>query len=497
LPPAWIRAVNETILVNRGPRETRVVTLERGAVRDIYIERDAGRGIVGNIYLGKVVRVMPGMQAAFVDFGAERTGLLHISDLSRPKPRRGARREQAIENQLHDGQKLAVQVIRDPLGSKGARLSAEVSLSSRFLVFLPHSDRLAVSQRVEGAGERARLLLLLQEGLGAEGLAGEGGYILRTAAEGVDLDGLRSDLRFLNRLWAAICRRREGATGPQLLYEELPLHLRVARDLATPDLAKVLVDQQSAYLSLCSFCEDYVPEMRDRLEYYSGAGSLFDRFGAEEELQRALSHRVDLDCGGYLVIDQTEAMTVIDVNTGSFLGRRNVDETVFRTNLEAAAALARQLRLRNLGGIIVVDFIDMADQEHRRQVQQALQEALQLDPVRTTCGDMSELSLVAMTRKRSGESLQHILCEDCPVCQGQGVLKSARTVCYEIFREIGRAAPASDCEELVVVAAQPVISLLQSDEAGALAELEAATGKTVRLRPEPRYGQEHFDIAML
>ena len=232
--------MNETILVNMGPRETRVVTLERGAVRDIYIERDAGRGIVGNIYLGKVVRVMPGMQAAFVDFGAERTGLLHISDLSGPKQRRGARRDQAIEHQLHDGQKLAVQVIRDPLGSKGARLSAEVSLSSRFLVFLPHSDRLAVSQRVEGAGERARLLLLLQEGLGAEGLAGEGGYILRTAAEGVDLDGLRSDLRFLNRLWAAICRRREGATGPQLLYEELPLHLRVARDLATPDLAQVL-----------------------------------------------------------------------------------------------------------------------------------------------------------------------------------------------------------------------------------------------------------------
>jgi len=271
----------------------------------------------------------------------------------------------------------------------------------------------------------------------------------------------------------------------------------VARDLATPELAQVLVDQQSAFLSMCSFCEDYVPEIRDRLEHYSGAEPLFDHFGAEAELQRALNHRVELDCGGHLVIDQTEAMTVIDVNTGSFLGRRNVDETVFRTNLEAAAALARQLRLRNLGGIIVVDFIDMADQGHRRQVQQALQEALQLDPVRTTCGEMSDLCLVAMTRKRSGESLQHILCEDCPVCQGQGVLKSARTVCYEILREIGRVAPASDREELLVVAAQPVINLLLSDEATVLAELEATTGKTVRLRPEPRYAQEHFDIAML
>ena len=489
--------MNETILVNMSPGETRVVALERGVVRDIYIERDASRGIVGNIYLGKVVRVMPGMQAAFVDFGAERMGLLHISDLSGPKQRRGARREQAIEYRLHDGQKLAVQVTRDPLGSKGARLTAELSLSSRFLAFLPGSNRLAVSQRIEGSGERARLLLLLQECLAAEGLAGEGGYILRTAAEGVDLDGLRADLRFLNRLWTAICRRREGATGPQLLYEELPLHLRVARDLATPALARVLVDQQSAYLSLCSFCEDYVPEIRDRLEYYSGAGSLFDHFGAEEELQRALNHRVELQSGGYLVIDQTEAMTVIDVNTGSFLGRRNADETVFRTNLEAVTTLARQLRLRNLGGIIVVDFIDMADHEHRRQVQQALQEALQLDPVRTTCGEMSELCLVAMTRKRNGESLQHILCDDCPVCQGQGVLKSTRTVCYEIFREIARAATASDRQEFLVVAAQPVISLLQSEEAAVLAELETATGKTVRLRPEPRYGQEHFDIAML
>lgn len=489
--------MDETILVNMGPRETRVVMLERGAVRDIYIERDASRGIVGNIYLGKVVRVMPGMQAAFVDFGAQRTGLLHISDLSESKPRRGARREQAIEYQLHDGQKLAVQVTRDPLGNKGARLSTQLSLSSRYLVLLPHSDRLAVSQQIEGSGERARLLLLLQEGLAAEDLVGEGGYILRTAAEGVDLDGLRSDLRFLNRLWGAICRRREGATGPQVLYEELPLHLRVARDLATPELAQVLVDQQSAFLSMCSFCEDYVPEIRDRLQHYSGAEPLFDHFGAEGELQRALNHRVELDCGGHLVIDQTEAMTVIDVNTGSFLGRRNVDETVFRTNLEAAAALARQLRLRNLGGIIVVDFIDMADQGHRRQVQQALQEALQLDPVRTTCGEMSDLCLVAMTRKRSGESLQHILCEDCPVCQGQGVLKSARTVCYEILREIARVAPASDREELLVVAAQPVINLLLSDEATVLAELEATTGKTVRLRPEPRYAQEHFDIAML
>ena len=492
--------MTETILVNMGPRETRVVTLEHGVVQDIHIERSASRGIVGNIYTGKVVRVMPGMQAAFVDFGAERTGLLHISDLAdQPdrKQRRGVRQEPAIEYQLHDGQKLAVQVTRDPLGKKGARLSTELSLSSRLLVFLPRSSRLAVSQRIDSSGERARLLLLLQEGLAAEGLTGEGGYILRTAAEGADLDSLRSDLRFLSRLWAGVCRRREVATGPQLLYEELPLYLRAARDLATPALARVLIDQHSAYLTLRVFCEEYVPELCDLLEHYNGAEPLFDQYGGEDGLQCALGHRVEVDCGGNLVIDQTEAMTVIDVNTGSFLGRRNVDETVFRTNLEAAATLARQLRLRNLGGIIVVDFIDMSDGQHRLQVQRALQEALQQDPVRTTCGEMSELGLVAMTRKRSGESLQHTLCEDCPVCQGLGVLKSARTVCYEIYREIARAASAPESGELLVVAAQPVINLLQGDEASALAELESSTGKTIRLRPEPRYGQEHFDIAML
>ena len=495
--------MTETILVNVGPLETRVVSLVDDVVQDIHIERGSSRGIVGNIYCGKVVRVMPGMQAAFVDFGAQRTGLVRVSDLTGPagrNERRNSSQPAAIENRLHDGQKLLVQVARDPLGSKGARLTTALTLSSRLLVFMPRSAQLAVSQRIDNSAERTRLLQLLRQGLAEEAMTEEGGYILRTAAEGVELADLRAELRFLKRLWAVVCRRSQEASGAGLLYEELPLHLRVARDLARPELGRILVDDQPGFLSLREFCEDYVPELSDCVEHYTGGCPIFDQYGAEEEIQRALARRVELDCGGHLVIDETEAMTTIDVNTGSFVGRKNVGETVFKTNIEAARTLARQLRLRNLGGIIVVDFIDMASPEHRREVQEALQEALQQDPVRATFVGMSELGLVAMTRRRSGESLLNLLCENCPTCHGAGMLKSTRTVCYEIFREISRCAPGSgggDQGDLVVVAAPSVVNQLQDEESAWLAQLESATGKTILLKPEPRYVREHFDIAML
>lgn len=492
--------MTEVILANINPQETRVVVVAAGEVQDIHIEREGSRGILGNIYSAKVVRVLPGMQVAFVDFGAQRNGLVRVADLAGPERRKPGRRERkptAIEKRLHPGQKLLVQVSRDPLGSKGARLTTELTLSSRFLVFLPRSTSLAVSQRVDNPGERTRLLLLLQEGLAAEGLEGRGGYILRTAAEGVALEELRADLRFLKRLWEVVGRKSQQATGPTLLYEELPLHLRIARDLAGPDLDRVVIDDHAAFLALRGFCEEYVPELSDRLQHHSGVAPLFDTYGAEAEIQRALARRVELECGGYLLIDQAEAMTTIDVNTGAFVGKRNVDETIFETNLEAAVTLARQLRLRNLGGIIVVDFIDMTDQGHRQKVTSALQEALQQDPVRTTFNGMSELGLVAMTRRRSGESLQHILCENCPDCHGAGILKSAHTVCYEIYREIKRTASLSEKPEVLVVAADAVANLLQGDEAAQLADIESASGKTIRVRPEPRYPREHFDIAML
>lgn len=492
--------MSETLLINAGPGETRVVLLENGVVRDIAIERTTRRGKIGNIYRGKVVRVLPGMQSAFVDFGDQRTGLLHVSDLVVPagSPRRGkSGGEAAIEQLLHDGEKLSVQVTREPVGDKGARLSTDLSLSSRLLVFIPASDRLAVSHSIEDSVERARLLLLIKDALAQEGVAAQGGYILRTAAQGAQLAELCNEIRFLQRLWVAVNRRSQAAIGPQLLYEELPLYLRAVRDLARPSLDRIVVDQLAAYLALRTFCEDCVPELSPLLEHYTDATPLFELHGAEYELQQALGRRVQLDCGGYLVIDRTEAMTVVDVNTGSFTGQGSVDETVLQTNLEAAAALARQLRLRNVGGIVVVDFIDMTTREHRQQVQLALQEALQCDPVRTTFNSMSGLGLVAMTRQRTGESLEDTLCEDCPVCHGHGLLKSARTVCYEIFREVSRAAANSNSPELVVVAAPAVTDLLNDEESDRLAELQLATGTTICVRSEPGYTREHFDLAII
>ena len=489
--------MTDTILVNKGPLQTRVAVLAKNSVQDIFVEDGRRRGIVGNIYRGKVVRVLPGMQAAFVDFGAERAGFLHLSDLAVSRGRAPGGQETAITSALYASQELLVQVARDPVGSKGARLTTDLTLSSRHLVFMPRATQLAVSQRIEDAGERARLLALLQQAIATEGQAGGGGYILRTAAEGADLAGLRADLRFLRRLWDSVSRHPLGVPGERLLHADLPLHLRVARDLASPSLQRILVDDHAAFIALRSFCGEYQPELIDRLQFHGAVGPLFELYGVEEEIRRALAPRVELASGGYLVIEQTEAMTTVDVNSGSFVGRRNPEETILRTNLEAAATLARQLRLRGLGGIIMVDFIDMAEPGHRRQLVQALQEALQADPVRTTCHGMSELGLVALTRKRSGESLQHLLCVDCPVCHGTGALKSARTVCCEIFREISRAAARGAAGELLVLASPPVVNLLQGEAAAALADLETSGGQRIRVQAEPMFDQEHFDIAAI
>jgi ribonuclease G len=492
--------VSEEILVNVTPMETRVAVVENGATQDIHIERSARRGIVGNIYSGKVVRVLPGMQAAFVDIGTERTSFIHVSDIVDSA---GSGREEravatpSIRDHLYEGKKVVVQVTKDPIGSKGARLTTELSVSSRYLVFMPHSTHVGVSQRIDDPAERERLSQLLADSLAAEEIEAEGGYILRTAAEGVGAEEIRADLRFLRRLWAAVTRRAKRATEPELLYEDLPLHLRTARDLARPGVERIRIDSRESYQALMDFCEAYVPEVCRLLEHYDGDRPLFELHGIEDEIQRALSRKVELKSGGYLVIDQTEAMTTIDVNTGSFVGRRNQAETIFKTNLEAAAALARQLRLRNLGGIIIVDFIDMNDEEHQRQVLRALEKAMQKDPARNKITGVSELGLVEMTRKRTRESLEHTLCEECPVCQGRGRLKTAETVCYEIFREIIREARAYENDRLMVLAAQAVVDRLLDEESANVADVEEFVGKAISFRVEPGYSQEHFDIILL
>lgn len=492
--------MSEEILVNATPMETRVAVLDNGVTQDIHIERAVNRGIVGNIYAGKVVRVLPGMQAAFVDIGVERTGFIHMSDIlvldADGRESKSPAPEQITEH-LREGQKVVVQVTRDPLGTKGARLTTALSVSTRYLVLMPQNDHIGISQLIEDTDERERLLAVLDEALAAEDMADAGGFIIRTAAEGAGLEEMCADLRYLKRLWAAVSRRAQGAAATDLLYEDLPLHLRTVRDLARASIQAIHVDSGEACAALAEFCESYIPEVSGLLRHYTGARPLFDLYGVEEDMQRALGRQVDLKSGGYLIIDQTEAMTTIDVNTGSFVGRRNQAETILKTNLEAATALARQLRMRNLGGIIIVDFIDMEDAEHRRQVHRTLEKAMAHDPARNQITGVSELGLVEMTRKRTRESLERLLCEECPVCDGRGVQKTAETVCYEIFREIMRDARAYENDALMVLAAQAVVDRLVDEESANLADLEEFVGKTISFRAEPSYSQEQFDIILL
>jgi ribonuclease G len=483
--------VSEEILINFTPMETRVALVDNGATQDIHIERAAKRGIVGNIYAGKVVRVLPGMQAAFVDIGVERTAFIHVSDVVK------SRASLNIADHLHDGKKLIVQVIKEPLGSKGARLTTELSVSTRYLVMLPQTGHIGVSQLIATPAERTRLQQVLAQAVVAENLDQSWGYILRTAAEGVGQEELAADLRFLHRLWAAVSRRAAAATQAQLLYEELPLYLRILRDMVRPSVTRILVDSRESFTAMQAFCSEYVPEVAGLLELYSGERPLFDLHAVEDEIQRALEARVELKSGGYLIIDQTEAMTTIDVNTGSFVSGRNQAETILKTNLEAASALARQLRLRNLGGIIIIDFIDMEDAEHRRQVHRTLERQMQRDPARSRITGVSDLGLVEMTRRRTRESLARMLCEACPVCHGSGRVKTAETVCYEIFREIMRDARAYENATLRVLASQAVVDRLLDEESAHLADLEEFVGKAISLRAEPGYRQEQFDIILL
>ena len=488
------------MLVNVTPMETRVALVDNGATQDIYIERSVNRGIVGNVYAGKVVRVLPGMQAAFVDIGVERTSFLHASDILTVdgNGRQGRdRHAETIGDHVHEGGKVIVQVTKDPIGTKGARLTTQLSVSTRYLVFMPQTTHIGVSQLIEESAERERLQNVLGQALVAEKMQDDAGFIIRTAAEGVGAEELVADLRYLKRLWAAISRRAKAARKPALLYEDLPLHLRTVRDLARSSVARIYIDSRETYTALQDFCSEYVPEVSERLTLYGGERPLFDLHGVEQEIQRALGRKVDLKSGGHLVIDQTEAMTTIDVNTGSFVGRGSQAETILKTNLEAATTLVRQLRVRNLGGIIIVDFIDMSDPEHRRQVHRALEKAMQRDPARNKVTGVSELGLVEMTRKRTRESLEQVMCEDCPVCEGRGVLKTAETVCYEIFREIIRDARAYENDTLLVLAAQPVVDRLLDEESSHLGDLAEFIGKSISFRAEPSYSQEHFDIILL
>ncbi len=503
--------MTEEILVNVTPRETRVAVVENGMLQELHIERGWSRGVVGNIYKGKVQRVMPGMQAAFVEVGLERAAFLHANDIQRPLAARGEASEPPVQvapssapiaELLRDGQDVVVQVVKDPIGSKGARLTTQISIPSRYLVLLPQSKVVGVSARIEDEAERARL-----KGLVTELAAPHGGfgYIVRTNAEGQPAEALAEDIAYLSRAWALVeARVRDAAVG-SCVYEDLSLPMRAVRDLMRRDVEKVKVDSRETCERLRAFAAQYMPPLvpadetglAARIEHYAGARPIFDLYGVEDEIQKALEKEVPLKSGGYLVIDQTEAMTTVDVNTGSFLGQRNLEETVYRTNLEAAQAVARQLRLRNLGGIIIIDFIDMHDAEHRRQVLRTLEKSLARDHARTTVYDFSPLGLVEMTRKRTVESLERQLCEPCHECGGRGMLKTAETVTYEIFREITRAVRQFDAARLLVIASPKVVARITDEESAAVAELEEFLGKSIRFQGDAQYLQEQFDVVLL
>lgn len=491
--------MSDEILVNVGPTETRAALIENGVVQEIYIERVQRKGYVGNVYKGKVVRVLPGMQAAFVDIGQERAGFIHAADIA-PLDKDGMEDRTLevgdIRELAREGQPLLVQVTKDPIGSKGARLTTHLSVSARYLVYMPQTQHIGVSNRIEDAAERERLRAAV-ESLASEYEQYKGGFIVRTVAEGVSEEELRADIPFVYKLWHDLADTIKAAKAPAIVYEDLPLYMRTVRDLMRPQIEKIRIDSREAYQRMESFAKYYAPEIGGRIEHYPGERPLFDLYGVEGELAKALDTRVVLKSGGYLIIEQTEAMCTIDVNTGAFVGHRNLEETIFKTNLEAAAAIARQLRLRNLGGIIIIDFIDMSDQEHQRQVLRTLEKTLEKDRAKTSINGVSSLGLVEMTRKRTRESLGQSLCEPCPVCSGRGHLKSSETVCYEIFREILREARTYDASTFLVLASQVVIDRLLDEESANVADLEEFIGRTIQFQVESIYNQEQYDIILV
>jgi ribonuclease G len=496
------KPVSEEILINVTPRETRVGVVENGMLQELHVERTSRRGYVGNVYKGRVQRVMPGMQAVFVDIGLERAAFLHASDIVRPPLPDGTELSTGgngighmptISELVHEGQEIVVQVVKDPIGTKGARLSTHLSIPSRYLVLLPHARTLGISTRIEEEAERQRLKDVLTPLIGENPL----GYIVRTNAEEQSAESLAFDVTYLGKVWRVVQENIAKAKVGERVYEELSLPLRALRDLLNDDIEKVRVDSRETFEKVAKFVHKFMPSLDDRIEHYAGERPIFDLYGVEDEIQRALRKEVPLKSGGYLIVDQTEAMTTIDVNTGGYLGTRNLEETVYRTNLEAAQAASRQLRLRNLGGIIIIDFIDMTDEEHKRQVIRMLEKGLTRDHAKTTVYPMSQLGLVEMTRKRTTESLERQLCEPCPACMGRGTVKTAETVTYEIFREITRAVRQFNAQKLLVMASPKVVNRILEEESTAVAELEEFISKSIRFQPEEHYSQEQFDVVLL
>ncbi len=502
------------ILINWSPQESRVALIEHGAVQELHIERHLERGLVGNVYLGKVARVLPGMQSAFIDIGLERAAFLHVADLASAVHARYAdgvqRSTQSsspatpIEKQVFEGQALMVQVIKDPIGSKGARLSSQISLAGRQLVFLPQDDHIGISQKIPPE-QRQSLRTRVQKLWDAHAAQQQshnkfvgGGFILRTNADVATDAELQDDMAYLLKAWQRIKLSATQLPAQSVLHTDLTLMQRVLRDMASDETQSIRIDSREQHEALMAYGKEFMPQAAAKLQLYKGERPIFDLYNVDEEVSKAMERRVELKSGGYLIIDQTEALTTIDVNTGGFVGVRNFDDTIFKTNLEAAGAMARQLRLRNLGGVIIADFIDMQRDEHKTQVLAELGKQLARDRTKTNAANnFSPLGLVEMTRKRTRESLAHMLCEPCPACQGKGSVKTPRTVAYDILREILREARQFNPKEFRVIAAPQVIELFLDEESQHLAGLSDFIGKPISLQSESTMVQEHYDIVLI
>jgi len=503
------------LLVNVAPFETRIARIENNLAEEVYIERESDRGLKGNIYKGRVQRVLPGIQAAFVDIGMEKAGFLYAGDIATakqdvdaipdeiesgddsdggsetPESNYSRRNAPPIDSLIKDGQELMVQVSREPIASKGPRLTTQIGLAGRYLVYLPHLDHIGIARRLEDPAERDRLLAI-----GKTLHPEKGGLIIRTVAEGRDETEMRQDLEFLLRLWADIEKRSKGSSLGSIIHKELNLYLRVMRDYVDSDVEKIHIDSKEAYESMKKFARRFMPEVAKKLYYYPGQRPIFDVYGVEEAIERALKRRVPLKSGGHIVIDQTEALIAIDVNSGSFVGSRNMEETGFKTNLEAVHEIVHQLRLRNLGGIIVVDFIDMEEEENKQRLMEVLNEALKRDVAKTHVVQLSELGLVEMTRKRTRESLGRILLNECYGCHGVGSVKSPTTICYQLFREVVAEGRAYPCEKLMVIAHPKIIDLMLGEENKGVEQLEKFLGKEITLESNEQFEPDHYEVVL-
>ena len=504
------------LIINARSYETRVALVENGVVVELHIERDRSQELMGNIYRGRVARVLPGMQASFVDIGLGRTAFLYVADVYRdfsdleqmmlantdsdqdtdlidPGMSQIDQPYEAplqIEDLLHEGQNIMVQIAKEPLGNKGARLTSHISLPGRHLVLMPTVNHIGISRRIEDKEERERL-----KGIIRKIRPGPLGFIVRTVAEDGTEKKLEAEMGFLLKLWDNIQGKMEKGTNPNLLYKDLSISLRAVRDLFTKEVDRLIIDSDEEYENIMEFIDTFDPTLKYSVELYEGADPIFDAFGIEIEISRALGNKIWLKSGGYIVIELTEALTAIDVNTGSYVGKRNLEETILKTNLEAVKEIAYQLRFRNIGGLIVIDFIDMEKLPNRERVSMALKDALSRDKAKTNILQMSDLGLIEMTRKRTRASLNRLLSNSCFYCEGRGTLKSATTICYEIFRDLEREYASPEEGGQVYVMVNPEIeTVLREDEQNAIIDLEKRIGRGIKIIGKKTFHLEQYEI---